>query len=197
MSIPTTEILIFDTSEAFRKDSSILRPALDIVSKADGVQMPVYVGVQIENPATGYMFLNWDSREHHQAAMAAPSYANLREILKSAVTSPGKMYHVIFNDHPIALKQPVTEVLLVTLKDPSHRAEVYDIFTKFTELSKKMLVFGPTLEDENVIALLGGWESVEAHQTMVANPEPKAAIERLFTLVNKDHLFHTALTTRE
>jgi hypothetical protein len=32
---------------------------------------------------------------------------------------------------------------------------------------------------------------------MVADPEPKAAIERLFVLVNKEHLFHTALRSYE
>jgi hypothetical protein len=37
-TIPTTEVVIFDTSEEFRKDVSILRPAFDIISKVDGVQ---------------------------------------------------------------------------------------------------------------------------------------------------------------
>ncbi|KAG0702090.1 hypothetical protein DFH29DRAFT_875384 [Suillus ampliporus] len=197
MSIPTTEIVIFPTSEAFRNDSSILRPVLDIVSKADGIQMPVYVGLQIEDPATGYLFLNWDSLAHHQAAMASTSYGPLREILDPALAGPGKTYHVIFNDKAIGLQQPVTEVLLVTLKDPSHRAEVFEIFNKLVEFTKKMIVFGPTLEDENVIVLVNGWASVEAHREAVTHPEPKAAIERLYTLVNKDHLFHVALTPRE
>ncbi|KAG1807965.1 uncharacterized protein BJ212DRAFT_1534362 [Suillus subaureus] len=103
------------------------------------------------------------------------------------------MYHVIFNDHPIALQQPVTEVLLLTLKDPSHRTEVFEILSKMSDLTKKMLVFGPTVENENEIILVGGWASVEAHWETVANPEPKAVIERLFVLATKDHLFHAAL----
>ncbi|KAG2145710.1 hypothetical protein BD769DRAFT_1660825 [Suillus cothurnatus] len=196
-TIPTTEVVIFDTSEEFRKDVSILRPAFDIISKVDGVQAPVYTGTQIENPATGYIFLNWDSLAHHQTLMASPSYGPLLEVLKPAFGGPSKMHHVIFNDHPIAFQQPVTEVLVVTLKDPSYRAEVYDILTKMSDLTKKMLVFGPTLEDENVIILVGGWQSVEAHWETVANPEPKAAIERLFVLVTKDHLFHAALRPYE
>ncbi|KAG2344192.1 hypothetical protein BDR05DRAFT_932236 [Suillus weaverae] len=192
-TIPTTEILIFDTSEEFRKDVSILRPAFDIVSKADGVHKPVYSGVQIENPATGYIFLNWDTLAHHQAVMASPSYGPLLEALKPAFGGSSKMYHVIFNDHPIALQQPVTTVLLITLKDPSHRAEVFDILSKISNLRKKMLVFGPTLEDKNAIVLVGGWSSVEAYWEMVADPEPKAAMERLFVLANKEHLSHAAL----
>ncbi|KAG1898875.1 uncharacterized protein F5891DRAFT_1190370 [Suillus fuscotomentosus] len=193
-TIPTTEIIIFETSEKFREDVSCLRPASDIVSKADGVHKPVYFGLQIENPATGYLFLNWDSLAHHQAFMTSSSYGPLLEALKPTIGGPFKMYHVIFNDHP-TFQQPVTEVLLITLKDPSHRAEVFDILNNLSDLTEKKLIFGPTLEDENAIILVGGWSSVEAHWEMVANPEPKAAVERLFVLANKDHLFHTALSS--
>jgi hypothetical protein len=93
--------------------------------------------------------------------MTSPSYGPLLEALKPAIGGSSKMHHVIFNDHPIAFQQPVTEVLVITLKDPSHRAEVYDILNKMSDLTKKMLVFGPTVEDENVIILVGGWQSVE------------------------------------
>ncbi|KAG2145433.1 uncharacterized protein EDB93DRAFT_1150934 [Suillus bovinus] len=194
-TIPTTEILIFDTSEKFRNDVSMLRPAFDIVLKADGAHKPAYSGIQIENPSTGYVFLNWDSLAHHHAFMASPSYGPLGDVLKPALGSELNMYHVIFNDRSIALEQPVTEVLVITLKDPSHRAEVFDILGKISDSTKKMLVFGSTLEDENRIILVGGWSSVEAHWKMVAHPEPKAAIERLFALANKDHLFHVALNS--
>ncbi|KAG2145432.1 uncharacterized protein EDB93DRAFT_1087147 [Suillus bovinus] len=194
MPTPTTELVIFDATETVRKDRSILKPAFEIVSKSNGVQMPAYIGMQIENPAKGCVFMNWDSLAHHQAMMASPSYATLLEALKPAYGGWSKMYHVIFNAHPIALQQPVTEVLLLTIKKPSHRAEVFDILTKLSDSTKKMLVFGSALEDNNVIIVIGGWKSVEAHWQMVANPEPKAALERLYALANKDHLFHTTLT---
>ncbi|KAG2344191.1 hypothetical protein BDR05DRAFT_199009 [Suillus weaverae] len=194
MPVPTTELVIFDTTEAIRNDRSILRPAFEMVAKSNGIQMPAYVGTQIENPAKGYVFMNWDSLAHHQAMMASPSYATLLEALKPAYGGWSKMYHVIFNANPIALQQPVTEVLLLTIKNPSHRTEVFEILTKISDSTKKMLVFGPTLEDKNVIIVVGGWQSVGAHWQMVANPEPKAALERLYTLANKDHLFHSTLT---
>jgi hypothetical protein len=38
---------------------------------------------------------------------------------------------------------------------------VFDILTKISDLTKKMLVFGPTLEDQNVIVAVSGWQSVE------------------------------------
>lgn len=34
---PTTEVLIFESSEAFRNDPRIATPVFDIVLKADGV----------------------------------------------------------------------------------------------------------------------------------------------------------------
>lgn len=155
---------------------------------------------------------DWDNLAHHQAMLASPSYPTLLEALKPAYGGWSKMYHVIFNAQPIALKQPVTEVLLLTIKNPSHRTEVFDILTKISDSTKKMLVFGPALEDKNVIIVVGGWQSVEvcvegiaifgcadtiefkAHWQMVANPEPKAALERLYTLASRDHLFHSTLT---
>ncbi|KAG2109590.1 uncharacterized protein F5147DRAFT_575608 [Suillus discolor] len=195
MAIPTTELVIFDTTEEVRNDRSILSPAFEIVSKSDGIQMPAYVGTQIENPARGYVFMNWDSLAHHQAMLESPSYATLLEALKPAYGGWSKMYHVIFNAHPIAFQQPVTEVLLLTVENADHRTEVFDILTKISDSTEKMLVFGPALEDENVIIVVGGWQSVEAHWEMVANPEPKAALEQLYTLANKDHLFHSTLTS--
>lgn len=195
MPIPTSELVIFDTTEAIRKDRSILKPAFELVLKSNGIQMPAYVGIQIENPAKGYVFMNWDSLAHHQAMLASPSYPNLLEALKPGYGGWSKMYHVIFNAQPVAVKQPVTEVLLLTLKNPSNRTEVFDILTKLSDSTKKMAVFGPTLEDKNVIIFVAGWRSVEAHWEAVAKPETKAALERLYTLANKDHLFHTSFTS--
>ncbi|KAG1898876.1 uncharacterized protein F5891DRAFT_981532 [Suillus fuscotomentosus] len=187
MPIPTSELVIFDTTEAIRKDRSILKPAFELVSKSSGIQIPAYVGIQIENPAKGYVFMNWDSLAHHQAMLASPSYPNLLEALKPCIWG--------LVEDPVAVKQPVTEVLLLTIKNPSNRTEVFDILTKFSDSTKKMAVFGPTLEDKNVIIFVAGWRSVEAHWEAVAKPETKAALERLYTLANKDHLFHTSFTS--
>jgi hypothetical protein len=68
MLIPTTEIIIFYTSVAFRNDhSAVLRPKLKIFSKAvnmtSGVgprsyyyrDRPTYAEVQIENQTAGYI----------------------------------------------------------------------------------------------------------------------------------------------
>jgi len=98
-----------------------------------------------------------------------PNYGSVIEALKPARKLGGEfnMYHVIFNDHPTALLQyPVTEVAVLTLKDVSQRAEALDILTTISEKMEKKLVFGPTLENENVIILIAGWASIEVGGSM-------------------------------
>ncbi|KAG2125504.1 hypothetical protein DEU56DRAFT_824896 [Suillus clintonianus] len=193
-SIPATEVVIYSTTKELREDPSIVYHTLDLGFTADGVHKPAYSGVQIEDPATGYMFINWDSREKHMAILETPLLQSLQEAMKPIFEGSVKMNHIIFNDHTTAFQQPVTEVLLLTPKDPSHRAEVFDILTKLSDSTKQMLVFGPALEDENEVVVVCGWPSVEAHWETVANPEPKAALERLYTIADKIHHFHTSLT---
>ena len=104
---------------------------------------------------------DWDSLAHHRAVANGPNYGDVIAALMPAIGAELKMHLVIFNDHPIAFEYPVTEVNVITLKDPSYRTEVYEILTTVSEKTEKKLVFGPTLEDENVIVVVGGWESIE------------------------------------
>ncbi|KAG1844709.1 hypothetical protein F4604DRAFT_1960380 [Suillus subluteus] len=132
------------------------------------------------------LVLDWDTLPHH----ATSGVDGFPLVL-------GTVLCLKFRNPPLGPveDQPVTELLLITLKAPSHRAEVFDILSRISDLTKKILVFGSTLEDENALILVGGWASVEVHWEMVANPEPQGAIEWLFVLANKDHLFHAALSS--
>ncbi|KIJ61733.1 hypothetical protein HYDPIDRAFT_115547 [Hydnomerulius pinastri MD-312] len=195
MVLPTTEIIIFDASEEFQSDPSIATAAFNIVLKAAGVQAPAYYGLQIENPKTGYIFLNWDSLEHHQAIINDPSYPELLAALKPSIGGELKMNHVQFSAPTVAFEKPVTEVLVLTLKAPENRATVEEILTKISEVSEKMLVFGKTVEEENKYILVGGWPTVEAHWETVAKPDVAAALTKLYSLASKDHLFHSKLSS--
>ncbi|KAG2064819.1 hypothetical protein BDR04DRAFT_1145689 [Suillus decipiens] len=167
MPVSTTELIIFDTTEAVRNDRSNLKPAFNLVSKSNSIQILA----------------------RHQEMSVSPSYATLIEALKPAYGGWSKMHQVIFNAHRIAFQQHVTKVLLLAIKNPSNRTEVFNTLTKISDSTKKLLVFCPTLEDNSVIIVVSGWHSVE----MVANPEPKAALEQLYALTNKDRLFHSKL----
>ena len=104
---------------------------------------------------------DWESQAHHQKVIDGPNYGDVINTLKPVIGGDAKMNHVIFNSYPIAFESPVTEVLFLTLKDPGHRAEVTEILTRISNMTEGRLVFGPTLEDENIIVLVGGWQSVK------------------------------------
>ncbi|KIK73345.1 hypothetical protein PAXRUDRAFT_20968, partial [Paxillus rubicundulus Ve08.2h10] len=58
MALPNTGVIIFDIDETFRTKLQALKPAYDTVLKSAGVQQPpLYIGSQIENPKTGYLFV--------------------------------------------------------------------------------------------------------------------------------------------
>ena len=114
---------------------------------------------------------DWDSLAHHQAVANGPNYGDVIAALMPAIGGESKMHLVIFNDHPIAFEHPVTEVNIITLKDPSYRTEVYEILTMVSEKTEKKLVFGPMLEDENVIVVVGWWESIEVRVPIIIDSD--------------------------
>ncbi|KAI9573408.1 hypothetical protein HD554DRAFT_2055825 [Boletus coccyginus] len=191
----TTEILIFETSSEFRDDPGLAIPAFEMVLEVDGAHAPAYYGKQIEDASTGYIILNWDSYEAHKAFIDSPSYSALLEKLKPSLGASGKaeMYHVQFSAPTIALEKPATEVCILTLKAPENRATVVDILSTISEATEKAVVFGQTREDENKYILIGGWPTVEAHLETIARPEVTAILEKLYSLVDKDHHYHTKL----
>lgn len=161
--------------------------------------------------------VDWDSWEAHSAIVDKPAYLDLLKALTPSLsgTHCPEMYHIQFSGPTVALEKPVTEVLVLTLKAPENRATMVDILSEIAGSSGESLIFGQTREEENKYILIGGWETVEvgrsnatrvlplddkkltrssqAHWEAVAKPEAAAAFERLYSLANKDHLFHTNL----
>ncbi|EGN92293.1 hypothetical protein SERLA73DRAFT_191326 [Serpula lacrymans var. lacrymans S7.3] len=192
MALPTTEILVFPTSEAYQKDPSIVAAPLDIVLKAPGVQDAFY-GLQVESPDTGYIFLNWDSLKHHHDFIAAPSYPSLIESLTPSLGGAPQMYHVQFSGVLNALKEPITEVFTFKLNAPEQREKVVGLLKQAEEVSKGMIVFGQTVEDENLYYMVCGWPSIEAHQERSAQADTQAGRDFLVT-AGEIGIKHTKLT---
>ncbi|KAN0079819.1 hypothetical protein V8E55_009385 [Tylopilus felleus] len=189
-----TEIFIFETSEAFRANQQIITNALKPTLQAEGANAPGYYGIQIENPTTGYIIIHWDSHEIHKAFASHPSFPAINEAFKPSLGGNVVIYDVSFSAPTVALEKPVTEILVLSLKAPENREAVVDILTKFSEASGKMLVFGQTCQDENKYVVLGGWPTVEAHWETATKPEVSAALDKLHSLANKEHLYHTSLS---
>lgn len=172
--------------------------------------------LDFDNSADTVVMIDWDNYEAHKAFMDAPHYPTVIEKLKPCFKADGgksEMLHVEFSAPTIALDKPVTEVTIITLKAAENRAAVVEILSGLSEVTKNLLVFGKSREDENKYVVIGGWQTVEVrveemkkcdskltyyrflqeHVQMAATPEVAAAVKKLSSLVNRDHLYHTKL----
>ncbi|EPQ53605.1 hypothetical protein GLOTRDRAFT_100664 [Gloeophyllum trabeum ATCC 11539] len=167
MSLPVAELVLFTSSEAYQNDQGVLGGLIDILNKTEG-KIATYHGPEVEDPTKGYLFVLWQTLEHHKALMSGPTYPALVETLKPAVGGPFEMLHINFTKDPTpALEAPVTEVALVTLKPGKTKEEVGPLLHKLTGLPTPGIVlstWGPTVEKEETLIIAAGWESVEAHK---------------------------------
>ncbi|EIW76900.1 hypothetical protein CONPUDRAFT_92767 [Coniophora puteana RWD-64-598 SS2] len=215
MSLPTTEFLFFKASDAFKADpEGTTKGVFDIVLKKAGSQSPAFVGAQIDESETrkaegltynlGYVFLHWDTWQHHQDIIEAPDYPNVLNALVPAVAGgdPAKagatMYHLEnWNSSPQpALKDSkTTEVLIIELKAPEHRARVEEILQALSDGTKGLLVFSKAKEAPETYVVVAGWDSPQHHWDTIKAPEIDAALKELYSLAPKQngHIFHTEL----
>ncbi|KAG9308677.1 hypothetical protein JVU11DRAFT_11634 [Chiua virens] len=192
-----TELLMFDTLEAFRRDPSVCEPGCQLVMTADGSHEPHYYGKRIEDAGKGNIICDWDSYEAHEEVLNGPLFPKVRDaLLKETVVSweTTETLHAILSGSPkVALEHPVTAVTLLTLKAPENRNAVVDILTKISERTGNRHVFGVIHEDDQKYMTFCGWESVEAHLEAISKPEAAAILEKLWSLAHKDQNFHTHL----
>ncbi|KII84623.1 hypothetical protein PLICRDRAFT_46004 [Plicaturopsis crispa FD-325 SS-3] len=163
-----TEILTFPTSEAYRTDQSIVKPFAEAIVGSPGL-ISIHHGLQIEDPAVGYLFVIWESLEAHQALRNSPAQGPLLATLKPLFAGPPiSVIHAKFGADPTAaLNAPVTELVVSTLKEGSSFEAISDILTKmaYTELPTILGgAYGPAVEIERTFMMVAGWESVEAHR---------------------------------
>ncbi|TFK49371.1 hypothetical protein OE88DRAFT_1736993 [Heliocybe sulcata] len=167
MSQPVSELVTFTSSEAYQKDQSVLKGLIEILDATDG-KLSTYHGPQVEDPSQGYLFVQWQTYEHHVALMNAPVYPKLIETLKPAVGGPFEMVHVKFNkDVTKALEKPITEVATFTLKPGKKMEQLVPLLDQLTSTSE-LSIWGPTLEKEDRVVLVFGWNSLEEHHEVVS-----------------------------
>ncbi|KAG9308704.1 hypothetical protein JVU11DRAFT_9048 [Chiua virens] len=199
MPVPTTEIVIINSNDSFPTPEPLLSTFKQI--KTLGVNPSFYTGVEAENPKGGFIIVQWDSYEQHQKVVKSPSYTDVVNDLKPVLsgqnptgTTEHKIYHVQFSGPAVAFDQPVTEMVIITLKDPGNHGAVVDILSKRSEASGNMLVYGQTREDENKYIIVSGWPTVEAQKQTASKPEVAAALRQLYSLADEDNLYSVTLT---
>ncbi|KAG9308636.1 hypothetical protein JVU11DRAFT_11588 [Chiua virens] len=196
----TTEVNIFAASNGFQNDPTICTPALQIVME-NGAHSPCYYGVQIEDPSTGYNFVNWDSHQAHMDVTDNPEiFPDLQAALRPSLVLPPTitMYHVIFSDDPATgFTQPYTQVTKLDLQQPPFpetREAMKAILSEVASKIGEQFVFGPTYEDGNTYIVICGQTSAEGFWEDSSDTELAPLIQELFNLAKKDFDIHTALS---
>lgn len=186
VEMPTTEIVTCglkpggDIGDPSNNAAVILKEIASTLSKQDGFQQ-VQFGMQIENPDTISLMINWDSIDSHKAFMSSSAYGPFFQSFASIIASPPKIVHADFEPSPSALAQalaaPVTEIATFYF-DGSEPSDYLSGVTKFRDVLEKEQSHGyigsamgitheQDLEKDGkkgkaaVVAI--GWKSVEDH----------------------------------
>ncbi|KAF8885686.1 hypothetical protein CPB84DRAFT_1788151 [Gymnopilus junonius] len=183
--MPIVEITWWAPSKAFEADKSIINPALDFLKNTDGCNA-VYSGFA-EEENTYFLFLVWETLQHHQKLMAHPEYPQVTGLVPTIGEGGIKMYHVDFiRDFIPAVSAPSTEILEIALKEGRSKEELFRIITengvnieKFLPAEHRPVTLGTTLEDSNKFFGSIGWKSAAFHQEVVQQPHILPEIEKL------------------
>ncbi|KAG6899231.1 hypothetical protein C0993_012102 [Termitomyces sp. T159_Od127] len=196
--MPTVEIVRFPGSDEFVADNLVFKDCLSKLVKSEGC-IGVYYGIQIEDNRSGYLFVIWETYDHHMKFTKHESYPAAIASLARAQAGPMDVQHVDFDeDAAIALGAPVTEV--VTL-EPKSAADKEARSLSVTKLKEKMILqeschsftTGESREKKGTNFVLVGWDSVQAHYDVVEGGVFPEMIKNLH-MVNEIELKHTKLT---
>ncbi|EJF62632.1 hypothetical protein BD309DRAFT_859313 [Dichomitus squalens] len=193
MAFPTVEFIAAPATEAFRASPhnvSTVKPTVDILKSAEGM-IRVYYGLEDEDKSSAYVCVAWETLIHHHNLMKdTEKYPKLSEDINSILDVSGiRMFHVAFTSEPYgALEAPVTEVATFTLHEGQSKDAleglVDDLATAMNAAPKSagviLAAWGPTVEKDDLIALVIGWTSIDAHWALVATDQPiKDLIEQI------------------
>ncbi|PSS11018.1 hypothetical protein PHLCEN_2v3314 [Hermanssonia centrifuga] len=165
---PAVEVLIAPSSEAYRKDPSVLNPVLEIVKQAGS--LGVYHGLEVEDKTTLYAFIVWEKLEDHQALINDQTiYPKLGEHIKASVSGPLDMFHVSFEPNLASvLDAPFTSVTQVKAFQAGKTGQ--DFVAALSEINEAEVVkgnhgaaYGKAIEKDTYV-LLTGWDDPADHE---------------------------------
>jgi len=180
-----TELCAFAASDAYLSDPSLPHAAFDLIANVDG-HISSYQGIQIEDKTTGYMVLAWETLEHHKKLMKHESYQTLLKATAQLYTGDFQMEHVPFNKPIIeAMAAPVTEIISFTLKPGKLKDDLMPLLDKLFKVVDTLkgihppAVFGSSIEKEDRVVGLLGWDSVEAHKEAIKDEELRKVVSEV------------------
>ncbi|KAF4996204.1 hypothetical protein FDECE_12546 [Fusarium decemcellulare] len=214
-------VTCFDEStEAGKVYANVLATAL----KQPGARR-VYTGLEIENPSTLWLFLDWESVEHHKNYRKTEEHGPIIESLNPYVDFTKYMNkHITVNPFPPEdvldkTRSPVTEVLLAFFPPDYDVAARATATRRLEEFAGKALKNSPDWRGisygwsvENDVPVKGdeektgamlvafiGWPSVEAHQKFRETEDFKENIGLLREMPRlvKLSAFHVSCLSKE
>ncbi|KAG6874134.1 hypothetical protein C0995_005550 [Termitomyces sp. Mi166 len=195
--MPTVEIVRFPGSDEFIADNLVLKDCLSTLVKFEGC-ISSYYGIETEDNRNGYLFVIWETYDHHMKLTKHESYPALLSALKRAQSGPLDVQHVDFDeDAALALSSPATEVVTL-VPNPGAAEESKDLVVKLRENLKVQgvchsVALGESRENKGTWFMLLGWDSVQVHYDAVSKGALPEIIKKLYEL-NTLGLKHVKLT---
>ncbi|GJE89055.1 hypothetical protein PsYK624_051450 [Phanerochaete sordida] len=170
---PVVEIVYIPSSEAYRKDPSLLNGLCEYTKNAKGC-LGVYHGIQREDKKTLYLVVVWESVEaHYELINDKVIYPQLQEVLKPCVEGGSlhvlNMFHVPLSASPAsALNAPVTSFVHIyklgagrSFKDVQPNLDQITTGVRHVQGAHGG-AYGKLVERDEYV-MLTGWDSVEIH----------------------------------
>ncbi|KAF5382663.1 hypothetical protein D9615_002902 [Tricholomella constricta] len=195
--MPTVAVIRFPGSDAFVADPLVLKDALNILVKADGV-ISTYYGIQTEDGRSGYLVVIWETYEHHMNFKQHVSYPGLLTAVSLARSGPLDIQHVDFDrDAVLSFDVPATELVFMT---PKAGVSLDDFHDKLATLREHLIkdttchaiAVGASRENKGTWLMVLGWDSVQAHVDAVSEGIFPELVKNLFAVADID-LKHTNL----
>jgi len=179
MTVPVVEVATFVASEAYKKDPSVILPALKLLQSTAGC-IGIWHGLQIQDSSSLYLIVLWETLDHHLVYMNdKEEYPKLGAAIQPAIERLIGLYHVRFpEDIQPALNAPTTEIVQWTIPESTDLSAFHDkvktlIDTVYADLPSEVFRggLGKIVEDQRKLSVILGWHSLERFNTSVSGNE--------------------------
>jgi len=169
------EVHRINADKVWQVTSKYMHPLVDAVKTVPGIKVGFF-GQQWQDNKQLYFVQLWESYDKHRELLRNP--ANWAEVQKhiDVISSQQVSYSGAVDVDPTpAFAAPITEILHLRANDGVSREEtLIPIFSSLVDIIRAIpgvtgTSFGPVLEDENSIAFVSGWQSMEHFTESVKN----------------------------
>ncbi|EKM54095.1 uncharacterized protein PHACADRAFT_196527 [Phanerochaete carnosa HHB-10118-sp] len=196
MTVPAVEIATFTASEAYKKDPTVILPALKLLQGISGCIR------HIQDSSLLYLVIFWETLDHHLVYMNdKEEYPKLDVALQLAIEKPLGLYHVRFPmDIQPAFDAPVTEIAQWTVSEgadlSAFQGKVKTLINLFHSGAPSEVFLGglgEVVEGERKLSVIIGWHSLERFNTVVSSNQPCLELITELRKLGEPELKHASL----